>query len=54
MKFATMDGSDRLLGRGFVRFDMRDPSKMFVRVGKNRPAIDKPTQDAETVQGGVA
>ncbi len=47
-KFAAMDGVDRLLGRGFVRFDMRDPAKMFVRVGKNKPAIDKPTENAET------
>jgi cell division protein FtsQ len=57
-KFAAMDGVDRLLGRGFVRFDMRDPTKMFVRVGKNKPAIDKPTENAESGpesdQGGTA
>ena len=53
-KFASMDGADRLLGRGFVRFDMRDPTKMFVRVGKNKPTIDKPTENAESDQGGVA
>lgn len=53
-KFANMDGVDRLLGRGFVRFDMRDPAKMFVRVGKNKPAIDKPTENAETDEGGTA
>jgi cell division protein FtsQ len=47
-KFAKMDGVDRLLGRGFVRFDMRDPTKMFVRVGKNKPTIDKPTENAES------
>jgi cell division protein FtsQ len=51
-KFAAMDGVDRLLGRGFVRFDMRDPTKMFVRVGKNKPAIDKPTENAESDTGG--
>lgn len=45
-KFADMDGKDGFLGQGFVRFDMRDPAKMFVRVGKNKPAIDKPTEDA--------
>ena len=44
-KFTQMDGVDRLLGRGFVRFDMRDPAKMFVRVGKNKPSIDKPAED---------
>ena len=53
-KFAAMDGVDRLLGRGFVRFDMRDPTKMFVRVGKNKPSIDKPTENAETDEGGTA
>jgi cell division protein FtsQ len=57
VKFAQMDGVDRLLGRGFVRFDMRDPTKMFVRVGKNKPSIDKPTEDgagATGVEGDVA
>jgi cell division protein FtsQ len=53
-KFATLDGKDGFLGRGFVRFDMRDPAKMFVRVGKNKPAIDKPTENAETDEGGTA
>jgi cell division protein FtsQ len=53
-KFAKMDGVDRLLGRGFVRFDMRDPTKMFVRVGKNKPTIDKPTENAESEKGGDA
>jgi cell division protein FtsQ len=47
-KFSALDGKDRFLGRGFVRFDMRDPAKMFVRVGKNKPAIDKPTENAES------
>lgn len=31
-KFDGLDASERLLGRGLVRFDMRDPSRMFVRV----------------------
>ena len=53
-KFAALDGKDGFLGRGFVRFDMRDPSKMFVRVGKNKPAIDKPTENAESNDGGEA
>ncbi len=59
-KFAHMDGVDRLLGRGFVRFDMRDPARMFVRVGKDRPSIDKPsggegeTTATPATQGGVA
>ncbi len=33
VKFAEMDGSDRLLGRGFSRFDMRDPTKLVARKG---------------------
>lgn len=58
-KFAAMDGLDRLLGRGFVRFDMRDPAKMFVRVNHDKPTIDKPagadgTSDDKTNQGGIA
>jgi cell division protein FtsQ len=53
-KFAALDGKDGFLGRGFVRFDMRDPAKMFVRVGKNQPAIDKPTENAESEEGGTA
>jgi cell division protein FtsQ len=31
VKFAEMDGADRLLGKGFTRFDMRDPSKLVAR-----------------------
>lgn len=31
-KFAAMDGRDRLLGRGYVRFDMRDPSRLVLRL----------------------
>ncbi len=41
-RFDTMDAQQRLLGRGFVRFDMRDPAKMFVRVSRDRPTIDAP------------
>ncbi len=54
IKFAEMDGSDRLLGRGFMRFDMRDPDKMFVRVSKDKPSIDKPDASADVNEGGVA
>ncbi len=31
-RFAEMDGRDRLLGRGYVRFDLRDPSRMVLRL----------------------
>lgn len=31
-KFAELDGKDRLLGRGYLRFDMRDPAKLVIRM----------------------
>src|SRR3546814_17861972 len=31
VKFAELDGADRLLGKGFLRFDMRDPTKLVER-----------------------
>jgi cell division protein FtsQ len=45
VRFARMDGMDRLLGRGFVRFDMRDPTKFVVRVP--RGAGKKPITEGE-------
>ncbi|CAN5147641.1 cell division protein FtsQ [soil metagenome] len=54
-KFAAMDGLDRLLGRGFVRFDMRDPAKMFVRVSRDKATIDKPAANNDQHnEGGIA
>ncbi len=32
VKFAEMDGADRLLGRGYLRFDLRDPTRLVVRM----------------------
>ena len=32
--FAKQDAQVRLLGQGFVRFDLRDPKRMVVRVSK--------------------
>ena len=31
LKFAELDGARPLLGRGWIRFDMRDPSKLVAR-----------------------
>ena len=31
LKFAEMDGARPLLGRGWIRFDMRDPTKLVAR-----------------------
>ena len=43
-KFDGLDASERLLGRGLVRFDMRDPARMFVRVKRVpiQPTITQP------------
>ena len=43
-KFDGLDASERLLGRGLVRFDMRDPSRMFVRVKRHAGADDYAAQ----------
>jgi cell division protein FtsQ len=34
-QFARIDGVQRLLGRGYVRFDMRDPTKFVARINRN-------------------
>lgn len=36
MKFAQLDGVNRLLGRGIVRFDMRDPARFVLRMPPER------------------
>ena len=42
MKFAKLDKSNGLLGRGFLRFDLRLPGKMAVRLPKAVGAITDP------------
>ncbi|GGB18137.1 cell division protein FtsQ [Sphingomonas metalli] len=37
VRFAEMDGARPLLGRGWLRFDMRDPSKLVAR----KPGLDQ-------------
>lgn len=49
VKFARMDGMERLLGRGFVRFDMRLPDRFVVRVPPQGAA--KKVAAGETPQG---
>ncbi len=51
VKFDGMDAKQRLLGRGFMRFDMRDPAKMFVRVAPDKPSIDKVKDGAAEPSG---
>lgn len=41
-RFAQIDGTERLLGRGFVRFDMRDPTKFVVRLKRNNGTVQEP------------
>ena len=50
-RFAQIDGTQRLLGRNFVRFDMRDPTKFVVRL--QRGAVQDPGLVA-AVQAGAA
>ncbi|MDI1295104.1 MAG: cell division protein FtsQ/DivIB [bacterium] len=41
VNFARMDGVNRLLGRGIVKFDMRDPDRFVLRLPQGQ-ANDKP------------
>jgi cell division protein FtsQ len=49
LNFARMDQQTQLLGRGFVRFDMRIPGRFVVRVsrepGSTIPTLAAPTPD---------
>ncbi|HWV11801.1 MAG TPA: cell division protein FtsQ/DivIB [Sphingobium sp.] len=36
VNFARMDGVNRLLGRGIVKFDMRDPDRFILRLPQNQ------------------
>lgn len=47
-RFARIDGTQRLLGRGFVRFDMRDPAKFVVRLKRDNGSIIEPVVPAQT------
>jgi cell division protein FtsQ len=35
-----MDSAQRLLGRGFLRFDMRDPTRFVARLDRQVRSID--------------
>ena len=45
VNFARMDGVNRLLGRGIVRFDMRDPDRFVLRLPQGR-VEEKPMEGA--------
>ncbi len=42
VNFARMDGVDRLLGRGILRFDMRDPARFVLRLPPGESRNDAP------------
>ncbi|MES2755569.1 MAG: cell division protein FtsQ/DivIB [Pseudomonadota bacterium] len=46
VKFAEMDGADRLLGRNWVRFDMRGDGRMLARSGGGRDVVKPTAEDA--------
>ncbi|MEJ7925504.1 cell division protein FtsQ/DivIB [Sphingobium sp. AN641] len=50
VNFARMDGVNRLLGRGIVRFDMRDPDRFVLRLPQQQSAKD----DAATAKAAGA
>ncbi|MET4896432.1 FtsQ-type POTRA domain-containing protein [Sphingomonadaceae bacterium jetA1] len=69
MRFAAMEGSRPLLGRGWLRFDMRDPAKLVARkpgLNQNHALADPakagtsatgdtaPAGGADTTEGGGA
>ncbi len=55
--FARLEAKERLLGRGFIRFDMRDPTKLVVRLQRS-PDASRTAQDgsaqAENAGGDAA
>lgn len=51
VRFARMDGVQRLLGRGYARFDMRDPTKFVAKIDKSKPAIDTPKESVGETKG---
>ena len=50
VKFAQLDGARALLGKGWIRFDMRDPEKLVARKPGDQVnrAITDPTADTKT------
>jgi len=58
VNFARMDGVDRLLGRGVLRFDMRDPSRFVLRLppgGKgDAPTVSSANGKAVVTSGEAA
>lgn len=53
-KFAHMDGANRLLGRGILRFDMRDPSRFVLRLPHEGQVAPTKLDDARAAVDTVA
>ncbi|MBS0479790.1 MAG: cell division protein FtsQ/DivIB [Proteobacteria bacterium] len=45
--FAEKDGTSKLLGSGYVKFDLRDPTRMVVRKGNQGTPAPKPSAAAK-------
>ncbi|MFV0622834.1 cell division protein FtsQ/DivIB [Sphingomonas sp. ac-8] len=52
VRFAQMDGTMGLLGKGYARFDLRDPTKLVVRMAPNAAA--PATDDSKAGDGAAA
>jgi cell division protein FtsQ len=51
LNFARMDGIHRLIGKDNIRFDLRDPSRMYVRKAPKQPV--KPSEPADSKSANV-
>ncbi len=53
VNFARMDGVNRLLGRGIVKFDMRDPERFILRLPQGK-VEEKPAVQADAAAANAA
>ena len=53
-KFAHMDGANRLLGRGILRFDMRDPNRFVLRLPHEGQVAPAKLDEARAAVADVA
>lgn len=53
VNFARMDGVNRLLGRGIVRFDMRDPDRFVLRLPRGQ-AKEAPAEKADAATASAS
>lgn len=54
-RFTHMEGSNRLLGRGIIRFDMRDPAKFVLRMPpEGQVSSDTADEPPEAADSGAA